>query len=102
MATERAEESAPKSRSISELQRDAPEIVREATEHGEVAITRYGEVIGYVISPEEREGARRLRDDLGRLIWAVDLKRAMEAAAAGDVIDWEEAATHLRARFIDK
>jgi prevent-host-death family protein len=107
MATERArsrhtERGRAKARPISELQRDAPEIVREASERGEVAITRYGETVAYVISPEERERAQEIERALDRAIWAIDLKRAMEALKAGDVVDWEDAAAELRARFIER
>lgn len=107
MATERArsrhtERGRAKARPISELQRDAPEIVREASERGEVAITRYGETVAYVISPEERERAQEIERALNKAIWAIDFKRAMEDLEAGNVVEWEEVEAELRRRFIDR
>lgn len=100
MATERARTTP--THSISELQRDAPEIVREASERGEVEITRYGETVAYVISPQERGRRHELERAMDRAIWAVDLKRAMEDWEAGKVVEWEEVEARLRERFIDR
>jgi len=100
MATERAR-TTPR-RSISELQRDAPGILREAGRRGEVEITRYGETLGYVISPEERHRLREADRALNKAIWAIDFKRAMEDWEAGNVVEWEEVEAELRARFIDR
>lgn len=96
-----AADPAPKkrSRSISELQRDAPGIVKEVTKHGEVEITRYGQTAAYLMSEEDR---RRLRDTeraLNRAIWARDLKRAMEDWRSGNVVPWEEVEAELIRRF---
>lgn len=88
-----------RSRSITELQRDAPGIVKEATRRGEVEITRYGETMAYVVSPEERRRLRETERALNRAIWARDLKRAMEDWEAGNVVSWEEVEAELRARF---
>ena len=89
-------------RSISELQRDAPGIVREASERGEVEITRYGAPTAYVISPEERDRLREAERALNRAIWAVDFKRAMEDWEAGNIVGWDEFEAELRTRFIDR
>lgn len=85
-----AEPRAKRRRSISELQREAPEIIREASERGEVEITRYGETLAYVISAEERGRLRETERALNRATWARDLKRAMEDWEAGNVIEWQE------------
>ncbi len=95
MATERARTT--HRRSISELQRDAPEIVREASERGEVEITRYGETVAYVISPSERSRREKMDAAAERAIWAIDFQRAMKDLKEGAVIDWEEVITRLRA-----
>lgn len=97
MATDRA--SKKRSRSISELQRDAPGVVREATKRGEVEITRYGETMAYVVSPHERDRLREAEHALNRAIWAIDLKRAMEDWKAGNVVEWAEFEKELRTRF---
>lgn len=99
MATERAQRK--RTRSISELQRDAPGIVREATKRGEVEITRYGETMAYVVSPHERDRLREAERALNRAIWAVDFKRAMEDWEAGNVVEWDEFERDLR-RFSER
>lgn len=99
MTTERVTKK--RSRSISELQRDAPGILRQATKQGEIEITRYGETMGYVVSPHERDRMREAERALDRAIWAVDLKRAMDDWEAGNVVEWEELEAGLR-RFSDR
>ncbi len=84
-------------RSISELQREAPEIVREASERGEVEITRYGDTVAYVVSPEERQRAQVLEQAATRAMVAMQYKRAMEDLEAGNVVPWEEVEAELRA-----
>ena len=92
----------PRRRTVTELQREATEIVREANDHGEVEITRYGETVAYVLSPSERRRQVAMDKAVERTIWAVDYERAMKAAAEGRILDWEEVAARLRARFIDR
>lgn len=87
----------PARRSISELQREAPEIVREASERGEVEITRYGEPVAYVVSPEGRRRAHILQRASDRAIVAIQYKRAMEDWETGNVVPWEEVEAELRA-----
>lgn len=84
---------------MSELQRDAPGIVKEASEHGEVEITRYGETMAYVMSAEERRRLREIDRALNRAIWERDLKRAMEDWRTGNVVPWEEVEAELIRRF---
>lgn len=84
-------------RSISELQREAPAIVRDASERGEVEITRYGEAVAYLVSPEERQRAQALEEAANRAMVAMEYKRAMEDWEAGHVLEWEEAEARLRA-----
>lgn len=93
-ATTRAER--PR-RSISELQREAPEIVREASERGEVEITRYGETVAYVISPEAWRRARIIEEKAIRAQVALEYKRAWEDWDAGNVVEWEQVVAELRA-----
>lgn len=102
MTTERArprqgEDGRLPTRSISELQRDAPGIVREASERGEVEIRRYGEAVAYLVSPEERERLRRFRRAWERLDVALQYKRALDDWEAGNVVPWEEVEAELRA-----
>lgn len=99
MATERA--ATMPTRSITDLQRDAPGVVREAGERGEVEITRYGETMAYVISPEEHERLRRFRRAWERLDVALQYKRAMEDWEAGRVVPWEEVEAELD-RIVDQ
>jgi len=106
MATERArpkhgEEGKPTTRSISELQRNAPGIVREAGERGEVEIRRYGETVAYVVSPEERERLQRFRRAWERVDVAMQYKRAMDDWEAGNVVPWEEVEAELD-RIVDE
>lgn len=106
MATEgtRSEDGAedkPQAHSISELQRDAPGIVREATEHGEVEIRRYGEAVAYVVSPKERERLQRFKRAWERLDVAMQYKRAMDDWEAGNVVPWEEVEAELD-RIVDE
>lgn len=91
-----------RSRSISELQREAPEIVREAGEQDEVEITRYGEPVAYIVSPRARQRAQELDRAADRAVWSIDFQRAMKAAEEGRILDWDEAAKRLRARFIER
>lgn len=84
-------------RSISELQRDAPEIVRDASERGEVEITRYGEPVAYVVSPEAWQRARAIEEASIRAQVALEYKRAWEDLEAGNVVEWEQAEARLRA-----
>lgn len=84
-------------RSISELQREAPEIVREASEHGEVEITRYGEPVAYVVSPETWQRARAIEEAAIRAQVALEYKRAMDDWEAGNVVEWEQVKAELRA-----
>lgn len=97
MATQRT--SNKRSRSISELQRDAPGIVKEASKRGEVEITRYGETMAYVVSPHERDRLREAERALNRAIWAIDFKRAMEDWETGNIVEWDEFERKLRTRF---
>ena len=84
-------------RSISELQRNAPGIIRDLGERGDVEITRYGETVAYVVSPEERQRAQHLERAMQRAIVAIQYKRAMEDWEAGNVVPWEEVEARLRA-----
>ncbi len=90
-----------KPRSISDLQRDAPGIVREASARGEVEITRYGEAVAYVVSPEERERLRRFKRAWERVDVAMQYKRAFEDLEAGNVVPWEEVEAELD-RIVDE
>lgn len=87
---------------MSELQRDAPGIVQETTEYGEVEITRYGQPVAYLMSPAERQRRRALEDAAERAISAMDWERAMKAAEEGRVVDWQEVIARLRALVREK
>ncbi|MGH2378949.1 MAG: type II toxin-antitoxin system prevent-host-death family antitoxin [Candidatus Limnocylindria bacterium] len=102
MTTERAgrkAEEPAKAHPISELQRDAPEIVREASQRGEVEITRYGATVAYVVSPQERRRAQWLERVVTRAVVAEQYRRAWEDLEAGNVVEWEEVEAELRERF---
>lgn len=93
---------ARRTRSISELQRSAPEIIREASKDGEVEIRRYGETVAYVVSPEALQRAHDIERGWERVVVALEYKRAMEDWEAGNVVEWEEFESELRRRFIDR
>lgn len=97
MTIERAEKTPRRPRPIRDLHRDAPGVVREAIEQGEVEITRYGQPVAYVISPTERRRRQALEDAAERAISAMDWERAMKAAEEGRVVDWEDVVARLRA-----
>ena len=102
VGTEELDASRPRSRPIRDLHRNAPEVVREAIEQGEVEITRYGEPVGYIISASEHRRQKALSNAIERAISAIDFERAMRAAAEGRVTDWDDVIRRLRAMVRQK
>lgn len=88
-----------RSRPISELQDDAPSVVRQAQEQGAIEITRYGEPVAFIESPDEHRRHEELDSALERAIWALDIQRALRNAKAGRYSDWDVVAARLRDRF---
>ncbi|MDP9266525.1 MAG: type II toxin-antitoxin system Phd/YefM family antitoxin [Chloroflexota bacterium] len=86
------------SRQINELQRDAPDIVKQA-ERGPVAITRYGKTVAVLESPEQHRRHHELDEALERAIWSIDIQRGMADLRKGRTVPWDEAIAHLRRRF---
>lgn len=84
-------------RSVSELQREAPAIIKEASERGDVEITRYGDTVAYVVSPEAWRRAQAIEENAIRAQVALEYKRAFEDLETGNVVEWEQVAAELRA-----
>jgi len=85
-----------KARQMSDLHRDAPAVVREASERGEVEIRRYGKAVAYVVSPQERRRAQWLERVVTRAVVAEQYRRAWEDLEAGNVVEGDEVEAMLK------
>ena len=83
------EEVAP-GRPVSELQTSGPSLVRQARRKGALALTRYGKIVAFLVSPEMHQRQEDLEQAANRALWAIDIQRGLHDLEAGDVTEWDK------------
>lgn len=86
----------PQLHAVSSLQDSAADLIGEAKD-APVGITRYGKLVAALISPEDLAAFQELKRAAERAFWTLDVQRAARDLAAGEIADWGDVVTDLRA-----